>query len=107
MKRKRLHILLGSLLLILLGGSMTFSTLHSHHHIQWHQSGDFADTGNCITKDVTVCPITGYHLKHDYPEAGDTFVPLPFDGYIYEQQDLHLPHAPHLVDKGRSPPVIA
>lgn len=107
MKRKRLHILLGSLLLILLGGSLTFSTLHSHHHIQWHQTDDFADTGNCITKDVTVCPISGYHLKHDVPEAGDTLVSLQLDGYVYEQQELFFPPAPHLIDKGRSPPAIA
>lgn len=107
MKRKRLHILFGSLLLILMGGSLTFSTLHSHHHIQWHQTDDFADTGNCITKDVTVCPISGYHLKHDNPDAGNTSVPLQFDGYVYEQQELFLPTFSRLTDKGRSPPAIA
>lgn len=106
MKRKRLHIVLGSLLLLLLGGSLTYSTLHSHHHIQWHQTDDFADTGNCITKDITICPICGYHLKNETPDIGESFNTLQFDGYIYERLELFLTKFSRLTDKGRSPPVF-
>lgn len=107
MKRKKLHIVLGSLLLLLLGGSLTYSTLHSHHHIQWHQSDDFADTGNCITKDITICPICGYHLKNDFPDSDSFTVTLYADGYVNQQVELFLPNTPRLVDKGRSPPFVA
>lgn len=107
MIRGKVHIIFSSFLLILMSSSLTFSTLHSHHHIEWHQSGDFADTGNCITKDTTICPISGYHLKNDVPNPGDFSVSWHLDGYVYNQSELFLSNSPLLIDLGRSPPVVA
>lgn len=105
MIRSKVNIVLSSFLLILMSSSLTFSTLHSHHHIQWHQNKDFADTGNCLTKDVTICPICGYHLKNDFPNPNAFTVTLKADGTVVESEVIILSEAPRPVDQGRSPPL--
>ena len=107
MKRRKINIVLGVLMLIFMGSSLTFSTLHSHHHIQWHHSGDFTDTGSCITTDISICPICGYHIKNDFPNAADLKTELEFDSKIDTRIDLFVPDTPLRFDEGRSPPAIA
>lgn len=106
MKRRKIHIILGSLMLIFMSASLTFSTVHSHHHIQWHHSGDFTDTGNCITADISICPICGYHINNDFPDSAALKAELKFDSGIEDQIDLFLPKTPIRFDEGRSPPAI-
>lgn len=107
MIRRKVHILLGSLLLVLMSTSLTFSTLHSHHHIQWHHSEDFTDTGNCITADISICPICGYHLKTDFPDFNYSGSELKFESNLNPEVELAPSKSPRLVNKGRSPPAIA
>lgn len=51
---------------------LTISTLHSHHHLEWNHPENFADTGNCITSDTSLCPICGYLLHTDVPAASQS-----------------------------------
>lgn len=107
MNHRKIHIILGFLLLMLMGTSLTFSTLHSHHHLQWHHSEDYTETGNCITKDTTLCPICGYHIKTGLPEFNSGKTEL----YVQSRVVAFCPsislERPHLPVEGRSPPSIA
>ncbi|MDX1585773.1 MAG: hypothetical protein R3222_03480 [Balneolaceae bacterium] len=106
MNRRKVHIILGTLMLLFMGSSLTFSTLHSHHHIQWHHSGDFTDTGNCITADISICPICGYHIKNDIPNSSAPDAELVFETILEDRADLFLPKTPLRFDEGRSPPAV-
>lgn len=106
MKRRKINIILGSLMLIFMGSSLTFSTLHSHHHIQWHHSGEFTDTGNCITADISICPICGYHVTNDFPDSSAPESDLRLEASLEEGADLFLPKTPLRFDEGRSPPAV-
>ncbi len=52
-------IAIRTLLLVLIGTSITFSTLHSHGHIEWEHTDSRTDTGSCLTEYTNVCPICG------------------------------------------------
>ena len=107
MNRRKVHIIFGSLMLIFMSVSLTFSTVHSHHHIQWHHSEDFTDTGNCITSDISICPICGYHIKTDIPNPSVPKAELRLDSILEGPVDQFLPKTPIRFDEGRSPPAIA
>ncbi len=93
-------------LLILFSISLTISTLHSHHHFQWDHPQEFADTGHCLTEDVTVCPICGYLLKTDLPSASEDGSVFSASGMLTIEADFFLSSADGIVIKGRSPPVL-
>lgn len=52
--------MLSWLILLLIGTSITFSTLHSHHPLEWDHVKSHVDTGNCLVDNTNVCPICGY-----------------------------------------------
>lgn len=106
MIKRRIHISTGLLLIMLLGISLSFSTLHSHHNLELHNSSEFADTGHCITSDDTLCPICANLIEPDLlsvNESGTTFfktaerIILTDDN---EQSDSVI------TNRGRSPPVL-
>lgn len=105
MKKGKTHIISGSLLTLLLGASLTFSTLHSHHHLQWQHSDDYTETGNCITADTTLCPVCGYHVKSVMPGIESQTGELTFHSVLVETACIVFVKEPVLAFEGRSPPV--
>lgn len=57
----------------MVGTSISFTTLHSHHELKWNHAGHQADTGHCVTEDTNLCPISGYLFNADI--AAKTAVP--------------------------------
>lgn len=93
-------------LLVLFSISLTISTLHSHHHIQWDHPPEFADTGHCLSEDITVCPICGYLFKTDLPSASEDSSTYFVSETLTIEADSFLSSADEIVIKGRSPPTI-
>ncbi|MDZ7715470.1 MAG: hypothetical protein U5J95_04580 [Balneolaceae bacterium] len=106
-KRKHLHIVVGSLMLIVMSISLIFSTLHSHHHLQWDHPEDFAETGNCFTKDTTVCPISGYLFNADVSAPNLTSQELSFEQFVAEYLTLIIQEDVESLVLGRAPPFSA
>lgn len=93
-------------LLILFSISLTISTLHSHQHFQWDHPQEFADTGHCLTEDVTVCPICGYLFKTELPTASEDGSAFFGSEIVALEADSFLSSADEIVIKGRSPPAL-
>lgn len=106
MKLQRLNVCIGSIFVLLIGMSLIFSTLHSHHHIQWDHPPELADTGHCITSDTTICPVCGYLFKVDL--APPAFSQIPeFDSEVVSGSIHSVVQSPHLLhSRGRSPPSL-
>lgn len=85
--------------------TLVFSTLHSHHHIQWEHPSDFADTGNCFTNDTTVCPISGYYFNADLAPSVDASHELEFEQFVLEGHDLIITQNVETLILGRAPPL--
>lgn len=104
MIKRRLHISLGIFLLMLMSIGLTISTLHSHHNLELHNSADFADTGQCITSDTTLCPICAHLLQTDVPSQNlantvlQNVDEVPLTTIDRKSSSLFI------VNKGRSPP---
>lgn len=106
MIKRRINISTGLLLIVLLGISLSFSTLHSHHNLELHNSSDFADTGHCITSDDTLCPICANIIKPDLlsiNESGTTF--FNTGEQIILTDDIKRSGSVNS-NRGRSPPVL-
>lgn len=65
--KQKIQALLSTALILFLGLGIAVSTVHSHHNLTLHNAPDFADTGQCLTVDVSKCPICGYILQTDIP----------------------------------------
>lgn len=106
MIKRRINISTGFLLIMLLGISLSFSTLHSHHNLELHNSSEFADTGHCITSDDTLCPICANLIEPDLlsiNESGTTFFNTVEQIILIDdnkQSDSVI------TNRGRSPPVL-
>lgn len=106
MARRRCKLFFSVLLLMIISGSLTISTLHSHHHLQWDHPEEFADTGSCLTDDETVCPICGYLLKINLPSASENGTTL-FASENFTPDAVAAPSSLfEIVIKGRSPPAV-
>lgn len=91
---------------MLLGISISFSTLHSHHNLELHNSSEFADTGHCITSDDTLCPICANLIEPDFlsvNESGTTFFKAE-KLIILADDNERLGSV--IINRGRSPPVL-
>ena len=60
MSNRPQHTPLHWLVLLLVGSSIAFSTLHSHHEVEWNHSTQHTDSEHCLTENTNVCPISGY-----------------------------------------------
>lgn len=105
MRLPKIHIVLSTFLLVLMGASLTFSTLHSHHHISWDHPPEMADTGNCFTEDTTLCPICGYLFDPELPSVTSADIPFFAIEVISPASDKILPEIYNITTQGRSPPV--
>ena len=94
------------MLIMLLGISISFSTLHSHHNLELHNSSEFADTGHCITSDDTLCPICANLIEPDFlsvNESANTFFKTE-KLIILADDNERLGSV--IINRGRSPPVL-
>lgn len=106
MRLPKIHIVLGTFLLVLMGTSLTFSTLHSHHHLSWNHPPEMADTGNCFTEDSTLCPICGYLFDPELPSVTSADIPFFASEVISTASGQILPEIYTITTQGRSPPVL-
>ncbi|MEL7834226.1 hypothetical protein [Fodinibius sp. Rm-B-1B1-1] len=106
MVRKKLHIALGIFVASLVGVTLTFSTLHSHHNLELHNSSEFANTGHCITADTTLCPICAHLIQNDdflNDYSGPSFTVV--NTITFDPANIWTPLF-YLPNKGRSPPIL-
>lgn len=106
MKQSKLHIALGILVTLIIGITLTFSTLHSHHNLELHNSSEFADTGHCFTDDNTVCPICANLIKPDLlsdVESDDSFLKPEAQIILADEKKQSVLF---YLNSGRSPPVL-
>jgi hypothetical protein len=106
MLKRRINISIGFLLILLLGVSLSFSTLHSHHNLELHNSSEFADTGHCITSDDILCPICANLIEPEFlsvNKSGTTF--FKTEGLIIVTDDK-VRSGSIIINRGRSPPVL-
>lgn len=92
-------------MLLVISISLVFSTLHSHHHIQWDHSGDIANTGHCFTTDTTVCPISGYLFQADIAPAPSSDHKLAHITFFAELDGDILEEDIESLVLGRAPPI--
>lgn len=89
-----------------MGIGLTVSTLHSHHHLEWHQSSDVSETEHCISKDTTLCPISGYIFETEVlssSHSGEIFFSVE---EVITETDFQIKDYSTKVYRGRSPPVL-
>lgn len=103
---RRINILVSLLLTMLIGVSLAFSTLHSHHNLKLHNSSEFADTGHCITSDNTFCPICAHLIEADLPSLHDAD-----NAFFKAKQQISYTADDSrsgvvITNRGRSPPVL-
>ncbi len=107
MSRRRLYIFLSFVVMLVVSMNLIISTLHSHHHFEWNHPENFADTGNCITKDTTLCPISGCILQGNTSPSLDA--EHHFNNYsiavIFDENSTPINH--YFPVLGRSPPSLA
>jgi hypothetical protein len=106
MIKRRFKLFVSLFLVALMGLGLTVSTLHSHHHLEWHQSTDFAETEHCISKDTTVCPISGYIFETEIlstSHSGKIFFSVE---KIITGKDFQINDYSTFIIRGRSPPVL-
>ncbi len=104
MLKYRLKIFVGFFLLMLMSIGLTISTLHSHHDLDLHNSTDFADTGQCLTSDTTVCPICAHLIDVEtlnYSQSANSLSKV--DGNIL-LVDSNKNSVTLFANRGRSPP---
>lgn len=104
---RKINTFTGLFFILLIGGSMVFSTLHSHHEVEWNHPERHLSTGHCLTTDSAVCPISGYLFKADF--TGNIGVEphyLP-EAIIISRTEQAGYSFTHLFDLGRSPPFVA
>ncbi|NGP88117.1 hypothetical protein [Fodinibius halophilus] len=105
MLKHRLKITVGFFLLMLMGIGLTISTLHSHHDLDLHNSADFADTGQCLTADSTVCPICAHLVDVEplnYYQSANTLLKTDHNILL---ADSNKSSVTIFANKGRSPPI--
>ncbi len=106
MLKRRINISTGFLLILILGISLSFSTLHSHHNLELHNSSEFADTGHCITSDDTVCPICANLIEPEFLSVNESSTPFfKTEGLIIVTDDK-VRSGSIISNRGRSPPVL-
>lgn len=107
MSKRRLYTFLSFAIMLVVSMNLVISTLHSHHHLEWNHPESFADTGNCITKDTTLCPICGYILQGNTSPSLD--VEQNFNSYstAVKFDENSAPATHYFPVLGRSPPSLA
>lgn len=104
MKKRSLYIILSFTIMLIMSVNLVISTLHSHQHFEWNHPDDFAKTGQCLSVDSTVCPISARLITANVVEPPD--IKQHFDPVelivIPRNEFLHVNS--YLPVLGRSPP---
>ena len=104
MLHRSVKISIRLILLMLMGIGLAVSTLHSHHNLELHNSADFADTGQCLTEDSTMCPICAHLVQLDNNSGlGVSTFFVDVDSIVLDRSS-YLPSPFQSYHKGRSPP---
>lgn len=106
MDQRKLHIALGIFVASLIGVALTFSTLHSHHNLELHNSKDFADTGQCITDSDILCPICAHLVQSEDITADSSNLPFKVVNKVVQPPFNKAVAVFYIPNKGRSPPVL-
>lgn len=106
MDQRKLHIVLGAMLASLIGVVLTFSTLHSHHNLDLHNSSEFADTGHCISADTTLCPICAHLVQSEDVTTSTSAVSFTIVNSVTEFTATETSTYFYFPNKGRSPPIL-
>ena len=106
MNNSQQHTALHWLVLLLVGSSIAFSTLHSHHDVEWNHSTQHADSEHCLTENTNVCPICGYlfNARVVNEPLGVELLKLPVTVAFSPASQRFDPFTGK--PAGRSPPVI-
>ncbi|MBN2732628.1 MAG: hypothetical protein JXR26_09380 [Balneolaceae bacterium] len=94
------------LLLVFIGISITFSTLHSHHHLEWDHTDSHVDTGHCLVDNTNICPICGYLFNANTVERSSQQTPVKITGYVAIFSDSQQRDPFTGQPNGRSPPLL-
>jgi hypothetical protein len=86
--------------------NLIVSTLHSHHHLEWNHPDNFADTGNCITKNAALCPINGYTLQGNTSPVLDAEQHFNCYSIVVKFDENSAPTNQYFPVLGRSPPAV-
>lgn len=92
---------------MLMSSGLTISTLHSHHHLEWHHVSGLGDTGHCISEDTTVCPISGYLFETDVLSSTPSAERFFHLEKVMVFQDEEPEERPWTIHKGRAPPFLS
>lgn len=104
MIKRRFRISLGIFLLMLMSIGLTISTLHSHHNLEFHNSPDYTDTGQCLNIDTTLCPICGYIVEASQAPVIDSHAFLNSKTIVKNRDTSDIPKRIYIPILGRSPP---
>ena len=106
MKKTDSNIVVRWLVLLVIGTSISFSTLHSHHEIKWNHFVHQTDSGQCFVENTNLCPICGYLFNAQTVDSQKASSPVIFAEYLafYSEAIEH----DFLIDQpnGRSPPAL-
>ncbi len=103
---KRRFIFFGAtFLLMLMSIGLTISTLHSHHNLEFHSSSDYANTGQCLTADTTLCPICGHLVQASQAPSVDGHTYLQPEALVENRDAPDFAQRNYIPVLGRSPPI--
>lgn len=99
-----MHKNLHWILLVLISTSVTFSTLHSHHHLEWDHV-HHTETGQCLVDNSNICPVCGYLFGAQTMDPFFQSAPIEFAGYIANRSETVRAFVPGSRPTDRAPPV--
>lgn len=106
MEQNKLHIVVGFFVASLIGVTLTFSTLHSHHNLELHNSSEFADSGQCITDSDILCPICAHLIQSEDVTSGTATTSFIVVNNVTKLPSTETDTKFYFPTKGRSPPTL-
>lgn len=106
MAQNKLHIVIGFFVASLIGVTLTFSTLHSHHNLELHNSSEFSDTGQCLTDSNILCPICAHLVQSKEITTDTSAVSFTVINKIVEHPFNKTNAVFYIPNQGRSPPAL-
>jgi hypothetical protein len=104
MQKSKINTGLRWLVLLLIGTSISFSTLHSHHEVEWNHAEKHTDSEHCITQSTNVCPICGYLSNAEIADQQPTSLSLSAQGPVGTLSESQQLDSFSGTITGRSPP---
>ena len=101
---RKIYNSIGWLMLLFISISITFSTLHSHHHLELDHTDSHVNTGHCLVDDTNTCPVCGFLFNADVAGQQNQIKTEKPGGFvaIFSESQLKDPFTGQRT--GRSPP---